>query len=156
MKILNWLKWIFTGRCERAPDYGRVPIPPGAYKQLDRTGENLRLRNDLARVRKAAGFCAKHEPDGGARNCLVCGCERLSGALSKIASMCEGYPEVTAYDCHCNEDLVVKQVEELRSRALQMESIVKMIPLGYHAADDRGECLCSQCQLRRAAARALK
>lgn len=44
---------------------------------------------DMARKRaedaeKAGGFCDKHKPNGGARNCLVCGCERLSHALSRI------------------------------------------------------------------------
>lgn len=85
---------------------------------------------DMARKRaedaeKAGGFCDKHKPNGGARNCLVCGCERLSHALSRI-DYALGPPNgmgVSDYDLHYDEEAVVKRVENLSNTvrtAIQM------------------------------------
>lgn len=67
----------------------------------------------LLAIEKAVGLCEKHKPTGGARNCVLCGLERQLVSISEIASICEGNPEVTAYDVHCNEREVVGQVAEL-------------------------------------------
>lgn len=64
-------------------------------------------------LKAAAGFCEKHQPTGGYRNCVICAFERQFHALSEIASICEGNPEATAYDVYCNETEVVKQVATL-------------------------------------------
>lgn len=74
-------------------------------------------------VEQSAGFCDKHQPTGGARNCLVCAVEKLSHALSKISYAC-GRPnemQVSDYDVHFNEDAVVKQVEKLVKRTQEVE-----------------------------------
>lgn len=73
------------------------------------------LEHQLKEAMSAAGFCDRHQPNGGARNCLVCGCEQMSYALSKISYIC-GEPnemQQSEYDVHCNEDAVVYQVQLL-------------------------------------------
>lgn len=74
--------------------------------------------DELAEALKAGGFCEKHKPNGGARTCLVCGCQKLHAALSRISYACEtpNEMEVSSFDVHCNEDAVVKQVEEMRRK----------------------------------------
>lgn len=75
----------------------------------------------LAKYQKAAPLCAKHKPSDGARSgCLVCALEKLSYALSRISYACEppNEMECSEYDVHCNENEVVKQVQDtLRSLA---------------------------------------
>lgn len=78
--------------------------------------ELLPLIDKNQQLRDAAGFCDKHKPDGGHRNCLVCGCEKLSFALDKISYTC-GEPNemgVSNYSVNYDEYEVVKQVEQLR------------------------------------------
>ena len=77
------------------------------------------LERELNVTKSAAGLCEKHKPDGGSRNCLVCACEKLSHALSRISYICGQPNELQAsdYDVHFNEDEVVKQVEAWKSLA---------------------------------------
>lgn len=87
-------------------------------------------RNELDEVQKAAGFCHKHQPNGGARNCLVCGCEKLSHALSRIAYACEpsNEMEVSSFDLYCDEEAVVCQVKSsLAAERTKLEAALKEI-----------------------------
>lgn len=59
--------------------------------------ERNQLEQKLAMTQKAAGFCEKHKPDGGARH-------RLS-----------------EYGSHCNEDAVIRQVEDLVKKLAAVE-----------------------------------
>jgi hypothetical protein len=75
---------------------------------------------ELDKVKKAAGFCEKHQPTGGTRNCLMCAVESLCAAMGEIALICEDPRDeykVTAYDCHCDEKQVVEQVRALKKKA---------------------------------------
>lgn len=64
-------------------------------------------------LRAAAGFCNKHQPNGGARNCLVCGCEALTTALSRISYACEppNEMECSTFDVYRDEEAVLAQVK---------------------------------------------
>ena len=75
-----------------------------------------------AELEKALPTCDEHKPRGGARaTCIICACEKLSGALSQISYLC-GPPnelEVSEYDTHYDEQLVVEQV---RKRIAELEA----------------------------------
>jgi len=73
------------------------------------------IRAKLDCHEKAAGFCEAHQPNGGTRNCVICGLEKLSAALSRISYLCDkpNPMQISPYDVHCNEAEVVKQVEHL-------------------------------------------
>lgn len=71
---------------------------------------------DLDAYKRAAPLCNKHQPDGGTRSvCLVCACQKLSAALSRISYLCVEPNEMECgpYDVHCDEGAVVEQVEAL-------------------------------------------
>jgi len=73
------------------------------------------LERELAEALKAGSFCELHKPSGGARNCLVCGCEKLTFALDKI-SYHLGEPNehgLSEYGNHYNEDVVIEQAKAL-------------------------------------------
>jgi hypothetical protein len=73
------------------------------------------LAAQLESHRKAARLCDEHQPTGGTRSgCLVCGLIRLSAALSRISYACEepNDQQCSSYDVHCDEDAVVKQVQD--------------------------------------------
>lgn len=76
----------------------------------------------IAELEKALPTCDEHKPRGGARaTCIICACEKLSGALSQISYLC-GPPnelEVSEYDTHYDEQLVVEQV---RKRIAELEA----------------------------------
>lgn len=65
---------------------------------------------------RAAAWCDKHKPDGGARGqCVICAGQKLSSALSRISYLC-GAPnemECGTYDVFPDEDAVVAQVQAL-------------------------------------------
>lgn len=71
------------------------------------------LQRSNAELQAAAGFCEKHKPDGGARNCLVCGCIELSHALHQIDYIFSEKTEmeVSDYDLHQNPDEVVSRTK---------------------------------------------
>lgn len=72
----------------------------------------------------AAGFCEEHQPSGGKRNCLVCGCLKLSYALARISYML-GEPnemELSEYDVYGDEELVVEQARK-RLKSVELEDI---------------------------------
>ena len=74
---------------------------------------------------KSAGFCGKHKPNGGVRNCLVCTCGLLSFTLSHISYLC-GHPNEmnqSDYDLHYNEQEVVKQVQQLIQERDQLRKV---------------------------------
>lgn len=83
-----------------------------------------RLTAELDEHKKSAAFCEKHKPNGGHRAmCLVCACQNLSAALSRISYLC-GEPnemECGPYDVHCDESAVVSQVERLTARVAELE-----------------------------------
>jgi hypothetical protein len=73
----------------------------------------------LEEYRKAAPLCDKHKPKGGTRPmCLICILEGLASALSEISYACEEPNEYqcSSYDLHCNEEIVIKQVQQMRER----------------------------------------
>lgn len=72
--------------------------------------------SSVTTIQKAAGFCDKHKPNGGSRNCLVCGCEESTHALSEI-DYCTGEPNdehVSCYDIDYDERAVVERVKRLK------------------------------------------
>ena len=69
---------------------------------------------EARRYQHAAPLCENHRPDGGVRAmCLVCAIERLQSALSRIDYLCMEPNEmgVSDYDCHYDEEAVVRRVE---------------------------------------------
>lgn len=89
---------------------------------------------------RAAQWCDKHTPGPGTRAvCLVCACQKLSAALSRISYAC-GEPnenECSDYDVHADEDAVVEQV---RARVAELEAREPRRPdllekLTYHALE---------------------
>jgi hypothetical protein len=69
-------------------------------------------------LRDAAPLCETHKPNGGKRGvCLVCACQSLSAALSRISYLCGEPNEMGCgpYDVHCEESAVVEQVVALRA-----------------------------------------
>lgn len=67
---------------------------------------------------RAAPLCNKHLPStGGVRaQCLICGLEEMSRALSRIDYLLDGVTnefEVSGYDVHCDPDAVVRRVADL-------------------------------------------
>jgi len=98
------------------------------------------LHKRITELEKALPTCDEHKPRGGARaTCIICACEKLSGALSQISYLC-GPPnelEVSEYDTHYDEQLVVEQV---RKRIAELEAFL----LKYHDCnpddlDEQGE-----------------
>jgi hypothetical protein len=87
------------------------------FSHADMVNHSRTLERENNQLRAAAGFCEKHQPDGGMRNCLVCGCEKLTHALDRISYAC-GEPNehgLSEYGNHYDEEIVVKQVEQLRA-----------------------------------------
>lgn len=71
--------------------------------------------------------CDKHVATTGTRfGCMICALDAMSTALSKIGYACEkpNEMEVSAYDVHCDEAEVVKQVQELRRQRDELYAIV--------------------------------
>lgn len=158
-------------RGEKPPAGNGGPTHPRTEELLERLGEGRILPNDhclsgwssedfnalihhsfklegeLDKVKKAAGFCEKHAPKGGARNCLVCACEKLSHALSKISYACgtENEMHQSEYDTHFNEDEVVTQVEVLRSQRDSLSAELSRIEVSSKPAKSRRRERCETC-----------
>lgn len=99
------------------------------------TNFNIERKELVERAEKAeaaAGFCDKHKPDGGHRNCLVCGCENLQHALIRISYLCETPNEmqVSDYSIHYNEDAVVKQLQDKLAKMVPVEDVKPLLELG--------------------------
>ncbi len=97
--------------------------------QIQRTKERDAALAEAAQLKAASGFCEKHQPNGGTRNCLVCGCIKLSNALHQI-DYALGSPnemEVSDYSLHANEDAVVERVKSAltasRERVAELERV---------------------------------
>lgn len=103
-------------------------------EELDRDGYNREmwktiinkwseLCDERDQLKQAAGFCDKHKPNGGSRNCLVCATEKLSYTLSRISYICSqpNEMEVSDYSVNYNEDEVVKQVKQLKQQLEQLQ-----------------------------------
>lgn len=83
----------------------------------------LSSAKQLQQIQQATGLCEKHQPNGGARRCVICSCESMHLALNKISYIC-GEPnefEMSQFDDHGNEMEVVKQIEGLKSKLQQVE-----------------------------------
>lgn len=87
---------------------------------------------------RATQFCEKHTPTGSFRSgCVTCGLIDLSRALSRIDYLLgpPNHMEVSGYDIHCNEQLVVanvkRKLEEL-TRALQVAAQIASYLREYH------------------------
>ena len=80
---------------------------------------------ELLALRAAAPLCEKHKPNGGTRsNCLVCALIENAYALSRIDYIC-GEPneyEVSGYDVHCDQGVVVLRVEKLREQNAALDA----------------------------------
>jgi len=98
------------------------PQPPGGpfdgKKRVIVLEEDLNcIERENQQLKAAAGFCEKHKPNGGSRNCLVCACEKLTSVLDRISYEC-GTPNehgLSEYGNHYDEDIVVKQVLALKA-----------------------------------------
>lgn len=97
-------------------------LPDEAADEIDR------LTAELDQHKKSAAFCDEHQPKGGQRGlCLVCACQNLSSALSRISYLC-GQPnemQCGPYDIHCDETAVVEQVERLTARVALWQSLYR-------------------------------
>lgn len=99
-------------------------------KERDKWMEDARLRaentehwRDKAnRLQDSAGFCDQHQPDGGVRNCLVCGIIKLGSALSQICTIIEGPGLANSYDVAQDEERVVEQVKKLKEHLTKTET----------------------------------
>lgn len=82
------------------------------------------LRSELDALKRSTQLCEEHEPSGGTRAmCLVCACEALSSALSRI-DYAMGEPnemECSDYDVHCDEDAVVERAQKMAARLREIE-----------------------------------
>lgn len=87
----------------------------------------------------SAAWCEKHKPAGGQRAmCLVCACQSLSAALSRISYLC-GKPnemECGPYDVHSDESAVVAEV----SAALAEVEALRAVLGGSIKHDYQGLC----------------
>jgi hypothetical protein len=98
------------------------------------------LQQRLAEAEKAGGFCEQHKPSGGTRSCLVCGCIRLSSALSRIDYAVGGPNEygVSQYDAEPDEERVVQRVENvLAARDREAERMRPIVELSVKIKRDR-------------------
>ena len=82
---------------------------------LEEVCQKLELERN--RALNAGGFCEKHQPSGGVRNCVICGMIELTHALHEIdyALSEPNEMELTDYDLHYDEDEVVRKVKDLRT-----------------------------------------
>lgn len=87
------------------------------------------LRAELEVYKDSAGFCEKHKPTGGVRNCLVYGCINLSHAIDQICYTCEepNEMEVSSYTVNQNADAVVEQVKKLRAEVEDLRAFKKEV-----------------------------
>lgn len=84
-----------------------------------------RLTVELDQHKKSVAFCDQHKPNGGQRGmCLVCACQNLSAALSRISYLCGPPNEMGAslYDVDCDEAAVVERVGRLTARVAELEN----------------------------------
>lgn len=116
--------------------FGHAPI-----EDLAEAADELdRLTAELEQHKKSAAFCDSHQPKGGQRGlCLVCTCQNLSAAMSRISYLCGPPNEMQCgpYDIHCDETAVVVQVERLTARVAELEDRL----FAYGAMDDP-PCFC--------------
>lgn len=87
-----------------------------------------RLTTLVSEHEKSAAWCEKHKPNGGYRAvCLVCACQKLSAALSRISYLCSKPNEMECgpYDVHCDEGAVVEQVRSLTAQVAKLEDELK-------------------------------
>lgn len=88
--------------------------------------EHLRAERDAGN--RAAAWCDKHNPNGGARGlCVICSGMALSAALAKISYLCDGKNEMECgpYDIHCDENAVVEQVKALITEHAALRAEIK-------------------------------
>lgn len=110
-----------------SPTANLSPVAETGLLQLDYLQELIAANKAKDLLQKAAGFCEKHQPNGGSRNCLVCGCETLSRALSKIDYVI-GEPnemEASLFDVDCNEDRVIEAATRLKAQVAEKDTTIK-------------------------------
>lgn len=98
-------------------------------KRLDEVDEALgNVIRAVENYRQAFPTCEEHKPNGGTRTeCLECYIIKLTYALSKIDYLC-GEPnemQSSAYDTHCDENLVVKAVESFGRRMVAVRAALR-------------------------------
>jgi len=91
---------------------GAIPAIADLERQL------ATMTVELAQYKASSPLCEEHKPTGGARgSCLVCACIKLSAAIDRIDYACDepNEMEVSGYTVHCNEDVVVENVQKLKA-----------------------------------------
>jgi hypothetical protein len=111
-----------------AVDKDGFPHMPGELRVPVRLALKAADELEVLAMHKAeTPLCEKHQPRGGARaNCLVCGLQELSAALSQIDYLCgeENEYQCSLYDVDCNEERVVEAVRAMKQEWMDSAALL--------------------------------
>lgn len=126
----RWINWVWTRiaglfwlPCPRCGEnFGGHEAGPSTREYPHATEPTFSMvcyrhvaEEELAQLKRLAPLCAEHGSGGGTRSgCPYCRMIQMAAALSRIDYLC-GEPneyECSGYDVHCDEDAVVRHVEQ--------------------------------------------